>query len=86
MLFEGVGNFLTKGSKKTSLKIDGRKQHTVAGRNPALKKPLECFDSPNNGVNHGCSGALGHQNGCGSKPMGSHFGAGAPILLYVSGD
>ena len=30
----------------------------------------------------------GHnQNGCGSKPMGSHFGVGAlPILVYFSGD
>ena len=27
------------------------------------------------------------QNGCGSKPMGSHFGVGAPpILVYFSGD
>ena len=24
--------------------------------------------------------------GCGSKPMGSHFGVGAPILVYFSGD
>ena len=30
---------------------------------------------------------MGSQNGCGSKPMGSHFGVGAPpVLVYFSGD
>ena len=35
-----------------------------------------------------CSMWLGKICGCGSKPMGSHFGAfGAPpMLVYVSGD
>ena len=45
---------------------------------------------------HGCQGTpdlggspwfFGRGSGCGSKPMGPHFGVGAPpILFYFSGD